>query len=352
MDLAALRRLAPWAIGFSLIVLLAILIWTQVRGGQDLRSSFAALDAKVIGAAIACHMGAHAWWALRLWLLAGGLETRLSMADSWRIITSGLAAAAVTPGRIGGEGWKMGVLLRSRHTPAAAGRLLLADRAADLVFFLTMGVVATVLLPQMFGDNATSVARYTAFGLAMLVVFVALLVMTLAAPARMGAMAQGVVSVGARMVRRDVPDLQGKTTRLVQDVRSGLGELLKGSPARVVAAFVLSAANWITDYGALWFLLRGFGYDVPFLHVILVGVVLTMVASIPVTPGGSGVAELTAIALLTPLAPGLTPAFVVAWRGVTYYYDLTVGSLVATHVWRHPIGPPDEHGAGPTAKAS
>ncbi len=99
-------------------------------------------------------------------------------------------------------------------------------------------------------------------------------------------------------------------------------------------------------------MLRGFGYDVPFLHVILVGVVLTMVASIPVTPGGSGVAELTAIALLTPLAPGLTPAFVVAWRGVTYYYDLTVGSLVATHVWRHPIGPPDEHGAGPTAKAS
>jgi uncharacterized membrane protein YbhN (UPF0104 family) len=63
-------------------------------------------------------------------------------------------------------------------------------------------------------------------------------------------------------------------------------------------------------------------------------VMIVMVASVPALPGGTGVAEVAALALLTPLAPGLTPAFLVAWRGMTYYVDLALGGIVAGVVAR------------------
>jgi uncharacterized membrane protein YbhN (UPF0104 family) len=50
---------------------------------------------------------------------------------------------------------------------------------------------------------------------------------------------------------------------------------------------------------------------------------------VPGLPGGTGLAEVTALALLTRLAPGLTPAFLVVWRGMTYYVDLVLGGAVA-----------------------
>ncbi len=326
------------SVAFSILVLVGLLAYYQWQQDVDILASFQAVDPIVIPAALACHMGAHVWWAVRLRLMAQGLGDDMKWTEAWGTVTAGLSAAAVTPGRIGGEGLKMALLIRRGRTPSMASQVLLADRAADLVFFLIMGALATLLLPGVFGAGAGTVAAYTTYGLAAMLVFVLMLAATLAFPDQVARVVQVTSRPVARVLRKRW-DLEDALAHLVRDVRLGLRGLATGSVPRLVAAAALSVANWVTDYGALWFLLRGFGFDVPFLHVVLVGVVLTMVASIPVTPGGSGVAEVSALILLTPLAPGLTAAFVVLWRAVTYYYDLLVGSIVAAKVWQTDAGP-------------
>jgi len=141
-------------------------------------------------------------------------------------------------------------------------------------------------------------------------------------------MDRGVTRV-LRLFRRTAPQLETRIEHVLAEVRDGVRDLAGRKPVTTAAAVVLTACNWVAEYGVLWTLLHALGHDVPFWSVFFVGIVLTLVSNIPLTPGGSGVAELAALALLTPLVPGLSPLFVVAWRGVTYYYDLSVGGVMA-----------------------
>jgi len=77
------------------------------------------------------------------------------------------------------------------------------------------------------------------------------------------------------------------------------------------------------------YLLYAFGHDVPFTYVALGAVIVVLLTTLPLLPGGSGLAELGALGIFSPVAPGLTPAFVLVWRVTTYYVDTIVGGLFA-----------------------
>ena len=113
---------------------------------------------------------------------------------------------------------------------------------------------------------------------------------------------------------------------------SGLGALIIAFTMQVLDADTALAVKIL-----LWVVLRGFGFHPPYAATYLAGVLIVMVSSVPALPGGTGVAEVAALALLTPLAPGLSPAFLVAWRGMTYYVDLALGAAVAGVLARKPV---------------
>jgi uncharacterized protein (TIRG00374 family) len=118
------------------------------------------------------------------------------------------------------------------------------------------------------------------------------------------------------------------------DVTAGLVHLARTAPWRLGAGAALSLVLWSCELAILWVVLSGFGFEAPFHAVYLAGALVVMIASVPALPGGTGLAELAALTLLTPLAPGLTPAFLVVWRGLTYYVDLLLGGVVAGAVAR------------------
>jgi uncharacterized membrane protein YbhN (UPF0104 family) len=63
------------------------------------------------------------------------------------------------------------------------------------------------------------------------------------------------------------------------------------------------------------------------------GMMLLLLMTTPLVPGGSGVAELGAAALFGALAPGVSLLFVAVWRGCTFYMNLAVGGLAAARIW-------------------
>ena len=325
-DVRRYRRLVPTAVAFSVLTLVALLAWSASRDG-DLKAALDRLDWRFLPLALSLHVAAHLFWAARYASIAQAAGIPLGAPQAWRIVTAGVFGGAVTPGKIGGEGLKLALLLRRGVPTARAGRILLVDRAADLVFFLLMGLVAAALLPPLFGADATAARAFALVGTAFLGLFLLVLIAVFAWPAPtarvLGTLARPVL----RRLRR--PDAEGRIQEVVADVRDGVVDLAGRRPGLMIGAALLTAANWIVEYGVLWTLLLAFGHDVPYWMVFFVGIVLTLVSNIPITPGGSGVAELAALALLTPLAPGLTPLFVVAWRGATYFYDLIAGGVMA-----------------------
>ncbi len=326
------RRLVPAAIAVSVLSIVALMLWYQGRRDVDVLTELRQLDWRLLPAALGLHMLFQALWATRLWLLAGGLGAPVSWGRAQLMVMAGQFGGAITPGRFGAEAMRIALLIKSGAPAPVASRIVVADRASDTLFFVTLGALAAASIPVLFGEDAIALRGLAFVAVAGLSSFIALIVLTLVRPRLASRLIHGVARGGARLVRRPEPKVADKVEAFLVSVREGLSELATRSPWRLAVAAALSVAVWTAEFTILWLLLDGFGYDVPFHLVFMAGVLLTMVAAVPVSPGGSGVAEFAALVLLTPLAPGLTPAFVLVWRAMTYYYDLLVGGITAAFV--------------------
>lgn len=322
----AWQSLVPIALGVTILAAAGLLAFARVQG-QDLRGALTTLDWRYLPLAAGLHVLAHVLWGTRMAILSGPCGIPIGPVAGWRLVTAGVFGGAVTPGRIGGEALKLTLLVRRGASGADASRLLLLDRASDLVFFMCTGVAAFFLLPLLFvaGHEARG---YAAAGAGVLILFLVLLVVVLRAPSAGAAMVQGLAAISRLWGRR--PEVRAQAAAFLHSVRDGAGDAVRKHPWRVVAALLLTVANWVAEYGVLWVLLRAFGHDVPYVAVFLVGTVLTLVSNIPLTPGGTAVAEFTAYALLAPQTVGLTVLFPLVWRSVTYLYDLVVGGAMAS----------------------
>lgn len=322
------RRLVPWAVGLSVATLVALSIYYQSRHGADVVAELRRLEAWTIPAAIGLHLLMQAFWGLRIRVLGDALGARVPYRHALGLVTSGLFAAAVTPGRVGGEPWRIAMLVRGGASGAAASRTILADRAVDMLFFLSLGTLAVLALPALFGEVG-NVQGLGFVAVAGLMLMVALVVLILTQPRPVARICSAVANAPRRMRRQPAKDHVPAVEAFFRDVTGGLRDLVRKRPLTLAAAAVLSVALWTCELSILWVVLRGFGFDAPYDAVYLAGVLVVMIASVPALPGGTGLAEVAALTLLTPLAPGLTPAFLVVWRGMTYYVDLALGGVVA-----------------------
>ena len=333
------RRLVPWAVGLSLATLILLSVWFQARRGGDVLAELANVEPGALLAALGLHTLMQVAWACRIYVLGHGLGAPVRLPRALALVTSGLFAAAVTPGRVGGEPWRIAMLVRGGATGAAASRTIVADRAVDMLFFLALGALAIALLPSFFGQDVGDVrilglvALLGLLGIAVAIGFI------LVRPAKMARVLGRAAALGDRLLRRPRKQRAPAIAIFFHDVTGGIAELLRRRPSAILLGAVLSFALWTCELSILWVVLQGFGFDPPYGPTYLAGVLIVMVASVPALPGGTGVAEVAALALLTPLAPGLTPAFLVAWRGMTYYVDLLAGGLVAGWVARRPARP-------------
>lgn len=329
------RRLVPWAVGVSLATLAALSIYYQTRRGADVLTELRQVNIWTIPAAIGLHLLMQACWGVRIKVLGGGLGAAVPYPRAVGLVTSGLFAAAVTPGRVAGEPWRIAMLYRGGASGAAASRTILADRAVDMLFFLVLGLLAIAALPALFGEtgNVRSLGLLAVAGLSLMVLAVALI---LVRPALMSRFLSAAAGIPSRMRGKPVKDRAPAIQAFFHDVTSGLVELWRRAPWRLGVGAAMSVALWTCELSILWVVLQGFGFDAPYQAVYLAGVLVVMIASVPLLPGGTGLAEVAALTLLTPLAPGLTPAFLVVWRGLTYYVDLSLGAVVAAWLVKRP----------------
>lgn len=330
----AVRRFAPLGIGISILSLAGILAWFQARRDVDVLATLRDLDPRVLPAALALHMLSHLFWAQRIGLLGRGLGIPLGAAESWRLVTAGQFAGTMTPARMGTEAMRLTLLVRRGAGGVAAGRTVLMDRSTDMVFFVVLGALGALVLPQVFGAEAVALRGLAFLAAAGLLGIVLLIAFGLARPRPVAALAQACAHV---LPRR--PAVRQRVEAFLTAVREGIVLLARDAPWRLAAAAALTVAIWASEYGVLWVVLRAVGADVPLLAVLAAGVLLTMIAALPLSVGGAGISELAAVLLFAPWAGTHAVIAVLLWRAASYYYDVIVGGIVAAAALGRPPAP-------------
>jgi hypothetical protein len=137
-------------------------------------------------------------------------------------------------------------------------------------------------------------------------------------------------------------------TRFFSQVVARVQELSKDRKQLVKAVF-FATANWLFDAASLFVFLGAFGRWVNPVALLVAYGVANIAASIPFTPGGLGVLELTLIGILVGFGPprAIVILGVIAWRLVNFWLPIPVGGASYLSLRVHP---PAENSAGLAAR--
>jgi uncharacterized protein (TIRG00374 family) len=104
-------------------------------------------------------------------------------------------------------------------------------------------------------------------------------------------------------------------------------KVLAESPHLLYRAGIWAAANWLLDASSLWVFLFAFGAHLSPIDLLVAYGLANVLAVIPITPGGLGVVELTAVSVLTGfgVAGGTATAGVLCWRLVNFWLPIPFG---------------------------
>jgi len=117
---------------------------------------------------------------------------------------------------------------------------------------------------------------------------------------------------------------------VIRDTRRQL-LVLRETPGRIALCAALAAANWLLDACALWLILVALGGSVAVGPLLASYGLATILAQLPITPGGLGVVE--GVLVPTLVAVGVPPRIallgVLGWRVLQYWLPIPVGGLAA-----------------------
>jgi len=278
------------------------------------------VDGKFLALALVLHVFSWVFYAVRLKRLTSLAGHEISFRLSFKSTLASNFLAALTPSSAGGEPLRIKILADDGMSYGSATAVAVGERLLDSIFFLaTLAIFLTVS------------GFMTGFGLEIGAIFFVLLLLFIiflgelaARPARITRlMAWAKAKTGNRPIISSIE-------REVWLFRDAGIQLARKTMRHIPAMMALSALIWMCDFLVPSALLVGMGQGPSFLFSITSQIILAIIGILPLTPGGSGVAELGMSYLYSMFVPpALLGPLVALWRIITYFVNIIVGAAFA-----------------------
>lgn len=323
------EQLAATSVTIGLLTVAGLWVFLALFINIDAGEVLHRIDPVFMLLAILLHAAFWALWALRTWVLSRGIGIAISPERALAVVLSSLFAASITPSYAGGEPVRFYLLSdQEAGSGGRAGSVVFTERFLDITFFGAISMVSGLYLYAALG---IPILKWV-FLSAGLLIAGALVVFTIsirsksaldtvlkAALAPVGAVRPGLALRIKQRVDMGTDDFHASLSTFV-----GRGRLV------LLAAAALTCAQWAAEFLVPYVLFVGLGAEIGLLEVVAGNAVLTVLLMVPVTPGGSGLAEVGAVGVygLFEKSPAVA-FFPLPWRLVTYYTNLGVGLAVS-----------------------
>jgi glycosyltransferase 2 family protein len=310
-------KAALLAVFMSLASIILILKFTETNLSWNMLSL---IKGRFLILALVFHMFSWIFYAVRLKLLASLAGHKISFRLSLVSTLASNFLAALTPSSAGGEPLRIKILADDGMSYGSATAVAVGERLLDSIFF-----VAALALFLIFSDFLTGFGlKIGAFFVILLFLLLTFLWQLVRRPERIaGFMLWLKKKTGNRPI---IFSLE----REIWLFREAGIQLAKETLRRTPVMAGLTALIWMCDFLVPSALLIGMGADPKFLLSITSQIILAIIAILPLTPGGSGVAELSMSYLYSMFVPpALLGPLVILWRVVTYFSNIVVGAAFA-----------------------
>jgi len=316
------RSIVPKWLRHGLLVFLALLVLEylvipELVGASKNLHLLSQLNIGWLIAGIALEAGAIVCYALLTrTLLPGGGP---GFGTLIRIVLATTAVAHVIPGgAAGGAGVGYRLLTANGVEGTDAGFALATEAIGSALVLNAMLWLALLISIPLAGLHPIYVI--TALLGLLALIGAALLAYALT---RGGERAVRVVRAVGRRVPRVGADRLERLVRQVGESALDLGRdrvLLK-------RAVLWAALNWLLDAASLWAFVTAFGHFVDPIELFAAYGIANVLGAIPITPGGLGVIDVSAAALLVTFGVGsrIATLAVIGWRLVNFWLPIPIG---------------------------
>ncbi len=329
-DFARIFRLLLWIIPIGMVGNIA---FTFLTTDHHLLTSLSRFDFGYFALAMVLALVPWLTSSSRLLIWTQFLGRRLSFRDIFLITLGTELGSAVTPTAVGGGYVKLGLLVRKGFSAGSAASLMTLGSLEDALFFaLALPVAATLSSSWNLPIVQSSVQRIISHIERISLLLCAILCIV-------GLLFWLLRKVGyrsrLRRSRRLATRINRGGTRIWRDLTAVYALISNRGKSRFALSMVLTAIQWASRYSVISALLACLGIACDPLRIFLLQwIVFTIMTFIP-TPGASAGAEASFFLIYSSLLPGTAIGLITAaWRFLTFYFQLSVGSIAFLALYR------------------
>ncbi len=334
MDVKKYRK---WLIVSLVISATSLAIIFMLSSTKEAGQIILGLNPLIILYAIVLNLLTWFFWALRIKILASALETGITLRKAFRIVMVSHFMASVTPSSMGGEPMRIYMLSQDNMTWGTttvgdATAITIGERLIDFMFF---GITLPILLLLVGLSIDLTGVRYFLIASGILIGLAGLFTFFLVThPHKFKGKIHKIDGV-LKLFMKD----KGKRWKTIKKIEKEFGafsrstvKIFKRKKLHFVATLGTTALMWSSGFMIPSVLLMGFGQDPIWLLSYTFQMIIVLVTMIPISPGGSGLAEFSAYFLYGQRVPAeFVGPLIIVWRILTFYMNLGVGLIFTLH---------------------
>lgn len=322
------RSLFAISILFSLVVIVVVFATTF---NEETIGYILTFNIYFLLLAIGFRVLALALWGVRIKLLSLSLGYRVRLGYAVNMVLAGLLAGTITPGQAGGEPVRIHELYRTGVKVGDATAVVIMERVLDGIVLTLMGVVIILSTQSVWSTFDTSMKILIVVAWIFLISFILIPFLTIKYPARMKSLIISFIS----WITGKVFKKWGASSRIneradteIDNFIGSIGRFTGSAGWGLVAGGFATGLFWIAEFMVASIILMGLGLEPYILLSFFFQIIIAIIMMIPLTPGSSGVTELSTSSLYALIVPsGMLGIFVLLWRFVTFYLNIILGSL-------------------------
>ncbi len=314
------------SLGFSAVVLVAVLYFTV---DAETITYLRQLKVTYLILAICIHLVALIFWALRIKFMSRSLGYRVGFLYSLNLVFANMLVAAITPSQAGGEPVRIHELYRAGVKIGDATAIVLTERILDGIVLGVGGAFFMFVLGSEWQRIGSAFSYLMYISWIVITAFVILFIYSVKKP---DLLKRIIHAVSGRFTRkwesRKIEKFAQSIDREVDNFHQTLTDFMSHGKGGLVSGVLFTALFWFCEFIIVSFLLIGLGQPPIFVESLIVQLVIALIMMIPLTPGGSGIAEIMFTSLYGLFVnSSILGILVVLWRSILFYFNILLGLI-------------------------
>ena len=325
-----LRKWLIISLALSIVSITAVMLFTISSGTV---TSLTHMNPILLFAAISFQFLSWLAWGRRMQVMSEALGRRIPFKDAVAIVLSNLFAASITPAHIGGEVTRIQLLRRFNLSVGDASAVVFGERMLDALFLGMVAPIGFILFQDKIKSNVGLTTLFAAISIIFFIIFFATLY-AMAKPKNLKLIAANFRWLIMRFRgERRTDEILNRVFQEIDIFHNSLKIYLNEGKRALSKGFVYTVTFWMFQFSIASLILVGFGSQPWIIRSFFAQTVLMMIAMVPLTPGNSGIAEIsTASIYSTFISISILGVFIITWRFVSYYLNILVGGFVSLKV--------------------